>query len=317
MRLRLVLFFMFSSIINTFSFKICNIYRTGNQPPIRRPFNVEKRPFIHTTLLQKKERNKKTEINFFGPNENFLGIGTTEAIVIFGVGWLLLGPSELYKLTKELGNVIGNVREAFTSITKSFSETMEQEVGLSEAAASFRKGQIDLDSLWGNNVDEEEDFDDDEELNLEDFSSSTSKPNTNDKAKIYTNNPGISDKFAAQLDIDRWNQAILSSEVAPQTKDLEPSIAKEPLKSIDQATDYLDEEELMLRKLQNLADMEEERMLEMQSEERLFTDKLVLLKMETLSALEEERRKRIEELEERFNERREFIESMFSPVPQE
>lgn len=35
-----------------------------------------------------------------------LGVGTPEVLVICAVGYFLLGPSELYKLAKEIGKLV-------------------------------------------------------------------------------------------------------------------------------------------------------------------------------------------------------------------
>ena len=48
-----------------------------------------------------------------------LGVGTPEVLVIAAVGYFLLGPEELYRLSKEIGKVVGQAREY---VTKSAAE---------------------------------------------------------------------------------------------------------------------------------------------------------------------------------------------------
>jgi hypothetical protein len=48
---------------------------------------------------------------FFGQGESFFGIGPAEAAVVMAVGYFVLGPTELYKLTKAVGQVIGQFKD--------------------------------------------------------------------------------------------------------------------------------------------------------------------------------------------------------------
>ena len=56
----------------------------------------------------------------------------------------MLGPTELFKLTKEIGKFIQNFRTLGAEATKSFESTMENQVELQE----LRKAQNDLNNAF-------------------------------------------------------------------------------------------------------------------------------------------------------------------------
>ncbi len=60
------------------------------------------------------------------------------------VGYFVLGPTELFKLTKEIGKFIQNFRTLGAEATKSFESTMENQVELQE----LRKAQDDLNNAF-------------------------------------------------------------------------------------------------------------------------------------------------------------------------
>ena len=53
----------------------------------------------------------------------------TQATILL-VGYFVLGPSDLYKLVKEIGKFIQNVRTLGTEATKTFENTMESQLEL-------------------------------------------------------------------------------------------------------------------------------------------------------------------------------------------
>jgi Sec-independent protein translocase protein TatA len=60
------------------------------------------------------------------------------------VGYFVLGPTELFKLTKEIGKFIQNIRTLGTEATKSFESTMENQLELQE----LRKAQSELSNAF-------------------------------------------------------------------------------------------------------------------------------------------------------------------------
>ena len=74
------------------------------------------------------------------------------------VGYFILGPTELYKLTKEIGKTIQNFRSLSTEASKSFESTMENQLELDE----LRKAQRELNDAFSFrrsiNTDEVSDF---------------------------------------------------------------------------------------------------------------------------------------------------------------
>mmetsp|Transcript_10474 Transcript_10474/g.22186 ORF Transcript_10474/g.22186 Transcript_10474/m.22186 type:complete len:449 (-) Transcript_10474:141-1487(-) len=95
---------------------------------------------------------------FLGQDSGILGVGAPEIAVIVLVGYFILGPTELYKLTKSIGKTIQNFRSLSTEATKSFESTMENQLELDE----LRKAQQELNDAFSFrrsiNTDEGEDF---------------------------------------------------------------------------------------------------------------------------------------------------------------
>lgn len=63
-----------------------------------------------------------------------LGVGPAEMVVVFGVGWLLLGPTKLFSLSRDVGRVVGDLKRTADEASTTFTEAMEMEVA-AEAAA--------------------------------------------------------------------------------------------------------------------------------------------------------------------------------------
>ncbi len=60
------------------------------------------------------------------------------------VGYFILGPTELFKLTKEIGKFIQNIRTLGTEASKSFETTMEDQLQIQE----IRKAQSELNEAF-------------------------------------------------------------------------------------------------------------------------------------------------------------------------
>jgi len=96
---------------------------------------------LRTAPIAKKKSNRKGDVGMFlGSDGGILGVGTPEIAVIALVGYFVLGPTELFKLTKEIGKFIQNIRTLGTEATKSFESTMEDQLDLQEV----RKAQSEL-----------------------------------------------------------------------------------------------------------------------------------------------------------------------------
>ncbi|CAN8076894.1 unnamed protein product [Agarophyton chilense] len=55
----------------------------------------------------------------------FLGVGTSEVVVILLVGWLLLGPEKLFALAKDTGKILGELRSTANKAREQFDEAVE------------------------------------------------------------------------------------------------------------------------------------------------------------------------------------------------
>jgi Sec-independent protein translocase protein TatA len=67
-----------------------------------------------------------------GGGGGFLNVGTPELVVIGGLAWLLLGPKELLRLSREAGVLIGNLRKLGTEAADQFRDAIESELALDE-----------------------------------------------------------------------------------------------------------------------------------------------------------------------------------------
>ena len=65
-------------------------------------------------------------------------------MTILLVGYFVLGPSDLYKLTKEIGKGIQNIRTLSSDVTKTFENNMESQLQLEE----LRKAQRELNDAF-------------------------------------------------------------------------------------------------------------------------------------------------------------------------
>jgi Sec-independent protein translocase protein TatA len=79
-----------------------------------------------------------------GTDSGILGIGAPEVVVTLLVGYFILGPSELYKITKDIGKFIQNFRTLGSEATKSFETAMEDQLQMQE----IRKAQRELNNAF-------------------------------------------------------------------------------------------------------------------------------------------------------------------------
>mmetsp|Transcript_24790 Transcript_24790/g.28560 ORF Transcript_24790/g.28560 Transcript_24790/m.28560 type:complete len:446 (+) Transcript_24790:208-1545(+) len=92
-----------------------------------------------------KGRNSGSELNMFmGSDGGILGIGTPELITIVLVGYFILGPSELFKLTKQIGKAITNIQTLGAEATRNFEDQMEDTINIEE----IRKTQQELSEVF-------------------------------------------------------------------------------------------------------------------------------------------------------------------------
>jgi len=89
-------------------------------------------------------RKKETELKFMGSDGGILGVGTPEIFTVLLVGYFVLGPSDLYKVTKEIGKFVRNIQSFSTQATATFEDTMESQLQLDE----IRKAQRELNDAF-------------------------------------------------------------------------------------------------------------------------------------------------------------------------
>eukprot|EP00547_Thalassionema_nitzschioides_P007649 CAMPEP_0194213198 /NCGR_PEP_ID=MMETSP0156-20130528/13575_1 /TAXON_ID=33649 /ORGANISM="Thalassionema nitzschioides, Strain L26-B" /LENGTH=320 /DNA_ID=CAMNT_0038941175 /DNA_START=289 /DNA_END=1251 /DNA_ORIENTATION=- len=97
---------------------------------------------------------------FLGSDGGILGVGAPEVATILLVGYFVLGPSDLYKVTKEIGKFVQNFRSLGTEASKTLTDSMESQLELEE----IRKAQRQLNDAFSFrrsiNVDDESEFSD-------------------------------------------------------------------------------------------------------------------------------------------------------------
>jgi len=58
---------------------------------------------------------------------SFFGVGVPEAVVVGVLGWFLLGPEELYRLAKKVGNWLGELRGFVGQAAKQYESALDDE----------------------------------------------------------------------------------------------------------------------------------------------------------------------------------------------
>jgi Sec-independent protein translocase protein TatA len=93
---------------------------------------------------QQRPSRSSTSLNVLGTDGGILGVGAPEIATILLVGYFVLGPSELYKLVKEIGKFVQNFRSLSSEASKQFESTMENQLELTE----LRKAQTELNNAF-------------------------------------------------------------------------------------------------------------------------------------------------------------------------
>jgi len=97
---------------------------------------------------QGRRRSTTTRLyDFLGSSSGLFGVGGPEIIVILLVGYYVLGPTELFKVTKEVGKFIQQLREVFGAYTSQLEEKLEQDLQLEE----MRKASRELNQAFNPN----------------------------------------------------------------------------------------------------------------------------------------------------------------------
>jgi hypothetical protein len=103
--------------------------------------SVRRRPLTTAERrLSKTNRANTSLAMFLGQDAGFLGVGAPEIATIVIVGYFVLGPTELYKIVKDIGKFITNIRTVGAEATASFEGAMENQLALNE----IRKAQLEL-----------------------------------------------------------------------------------------------------------------------------------------------------------------------------
>lgn len=89
----------------------------------------KKNTFSNDFSLKKKNHRKKSWVAVFGPGGGFLGVGTSELVVIGVVAWLVLGPKRLYQLARDIGKISGEIKNVAEEARQTFQQAIDVESG--------------------------------------------------------------------------------------------------------------------------------------------------------------------------------------------
>jgi Tat protein translocase TatB subunit len=79
-------------------------------------------------IFVKKSKNvSKRWVAVFGPGGGFLGVGTSELIVIGAVAWLVLGPKRLLQLARDIGKISGEIKNVADEARQTFQQAIDVE----------------------------------------------------------------------------------------------------------------------------------------------------------------------------------------------
>jgi len=115
--------------------------------------------------LKKKTQKNRVCVAVFGPGGGFLGVGTSELVVIGIVAWLVLGPKRLYQLARDIGKISGEIKNVAEEARQTFQQAIDVESGESGSLSSTKNSETfssveevnkfrinDLDNLVNNEI---------------------------------------------------------------------------------------------------------------------------------------------------------------------
>jgi len=100
-----------------------------------------------TTTITKNNNKSASSTSLkmlLGSDPSFLGIGAPEIAVVALLGYFLLGPTELYKVTKTIGTTISSLQSQWTETSKTFTDGLEEQVQIEE----LRKASYELNEAF-------------------------------------------------------------------------------------------------------------------------------------------------------------------------
>lgn len=93
------------------------------------------------------QRNRKVARRLFDSG-SFFGVGVPEALVIALLGWFLLGPEELYKISKQVGGWLGELRTYIGQAARQYESALDDK-STRQAIEGLRQTQQTVSELAG------------------------------------------------------------------------------------------------------------------------------------------------------------------------
>mmetsp|Transcript_9729 Transcript_9729/g.41701 ORF Transcript_9729/g.41701 Transcript_9729/m.41701 type:complete len:426 (-) Transcript_9729:479-1756(-) len=72
-------------------------------------------------------RRRSCAVKMYLGGGGFLGVGPAEVVVVIVVGWLVLGPKELIRVSKEVGSLLGSLRQSADDARRTLTNALEME----------------------------------------------------------------------------------------------------------------------------------------------------------------------------------------------
>jgi len=304
--------------------------RTTTTSFLGQQFKLTQRKYVKTS-----SSNRSTNINgstklgmFLGDDGGIFGVGAPEVAVILLVGYFLLGPTELFKLTKEVGKLFNSAKTLATQATSTFESSMEDQLNIQE----IRKAQQDLTDAFSfrrsiNYDEEKEPVDEPVQEQSKEENQETNSINPNKKKKIRRRRKVIKKKIDPDdvtgivEDLTMPGTTILDSENIPAIENSLKSFSAEieSTENLDTSPVGWFEEPESEPQFDLEKEQEENRFqnqLSSQWNDTILqnTDKLSPLSsvMERLAILEDERAATEKRLEDEFRVRTEMEEKFYS-----
>jgi len=157
---------------------------------------------------RKSTQRKKTQVKMVLGN-GILGVGAPEVMVVCAVGYFLLGPEDLYKLSKEIGRLVAQARRTLAESAAEWQSTMDAQFELKELE-TLQKSAAELrDAFDFRSARYASDF--------REFRGADEPPPFNPPVQSQQTavTPQLFDEennqqqYPSQLDIDAWNAAIM------------------------------------------------------------------------------------------------------------
>lgn len=196
---------------------------------------------LSVRISQEEKRTRTTPTALLGGG-GFLGVGSSELVVILLVGWLLLGPEKLFSLAKDTGKVLGELRRTANQAKEQFDEALELDLLASEMKQTQDTSLPPGDAIVSE-MDKVKDNGASEELQTSELVEELSVPRSPSEPEVIAKQDAEVDNSAF---LDQLQRVADPNQIAPgEVPDLEVD-EEEELRKLEQQ--YLEARERLARR---------------------------------------------------------------------